>query len=131
MQPESKLRAITSESGSWTKFLYRGNFSLTSVQSREGALEKVVADLLNKDYLDTAVNVMNRCAARASSSSHQHVHLRIRYGTCMRGAHGTTHGLAQQGRTTVPCCLAKRKGGQARPALRDSPHDKRFPCSLP
>lgn len=59
-QPESKLRAITSESGSWTKFLYRGNFSLTSVQSREGALEKVVADLINKDYLDTAVNVMNR-----------------------------------------------------------------------
>ncbi|GIL92734.1 hypothetical protein Vretimale_11755 [Volvox reticuliferus] len=59
-QPESKLRAITSDSGSWTKFLYRGNFTLTSTQSREGALEKVAADLIGKDYLDTAVNVMNR-----------------------------------------------------------------------
>eukprot|EP00198_Chlamydomonas_reinhardtii_P010512 XP_001699849.1 predicted protein [Chlamydomonas reinhardtii] len=59
-QPEPKLRAITSESGSWTKFLYRGNFNLTSTQSREGALEKVAADLIGKDYLDTAVNVMNR-----------------------------------------------------------------------
>ncbi|KAG2500561.1 hypothetical protein HYH03_001332 [Edaphochlamys debaryana] len=59
-QPEPKLRAITSESGSWTKFLYRGNFQLTSTQSREGALEKVAADLVGKDYLDTAVNVMNR-----------------------------------------------------------------------
>lgn len=62
LQPEPKLRAITSESGSWTKFLYRGNFTLTSTQSREGALEKVAADLIGKDYLDTAVNVMNRCA---------------------------------------------------------------------
>ncbi|GLC35656.1 tRNA splicing endonuclease subunit sen2 [Pleodorina starrii] len=59
-QPEPKLRAITSDSGSWTKFLYRGNFTLTSTQSREGALEKVAADLIGKDYLDTAVNVMNR-----------------------------------------------------------------------
>lgn len=67
-QPESKLRAITSESGSWTKFLYRGNFSLTSVQSREGALEKVVADLLNKDYLDTAVNVMNRFESESTAN---------------------------------------------------------------
>ncbi|PNH10687.1 hypothetical protein TSOC_002566 [Tetrabaena socialis] len=59
-QPEPKLRAITSESGSWTKFLYRGSFTLTSTQSREGALEKVAADLIGRDYLDTAVNVMNR-----------------------------------------------------------------------
>ncbi len=65
LQPEPKLRAITSESGSWTKFLYRGNFTLTSTQSREGALEKVAADLIGKDYLDTAVNVMNRCARPA------------------------------------------------------------------
>ncbi len=64
-QPEAKLRAITSESGSWTKFLYRGNVTLTPLQSREGVLEKLVADLLGKDYMDTAVNVMNRCDGTA------------------------------------------------------------------